>query len=450
MREGAVDLARLEKIRVHVAEGARTSKIALQLLEPRPLRLRRVGTGLADAHTKLLPVERAFRLADNSLSLAPNLLGKNSRRTYFIAVQNNAESRATGGLIGQFALVNVHQGRISLERTGTDEELENSPTPTPSSMGAAESWRSLGSTRAWQSVNLTPHFPDVGRSVRQLWRNQTGRSIDGVVALDSVVLRDLLAYTGPIRFRDGFKLTSQNVIDFIARDEYVRYPDHSIRKAHLSEIASVLIQRVIKAQDPPTLLRTLIAAAGSGHLHLWSSTPAEEEILISSPLGGGLPRTGDPYLAVLTQNFAGNKLDTYMRRDIKVEAMRSTEFRLEITLTNRAPLGLPSYATGRLDKPGRILPYAQNRVSLSVYGAPSSQISQVSLNGRPALMSFDHDHGHAFGTMVIEVPRQKQVRVTLVLTQPSGQAHVSPATPCQRRPVAHWHSVPRHGSLGDD
>ena len=421
LRDGRVDLTVLEQLRGHVQLATQAADRAQALLAPgdEPL-LATVRSKLTEARLKVVDLDRQLRSAQTALDVAPAMLGQGGRRHYFVAVQNNAEARATGGLVGAFALVTADHGKITLDRTGTDTELRVADKPVPSDPAAAQFWKDEGSTQAWYDVNLTPHFPDAAQNLAGQWTAQSGQRLDGVIALDPIVMSELLTATGPVTLPDGTAVSASSVVDFVGHDEYVRYTDVPKRKALLGTLAADLFHRVIAAGDGFRTLQAFARAGSSGHLFLWSAHPTDQARLAATLVGGTLPTQDSPYLSVLTQNYGGDKLDFYVRRSVRVTRQRDGRLQLTVVLRNTAPLGLPDYMTVRSDNPSPPLPYGQAKVGLTVYGALSSEIGQVKVDGRQALMSFDHDHGHLLGTLNLELPRGKDVTVTLLLTEPRG------------------------------
>ncbi|WP_396229763.1 DUF4012 domain-containing protein, partial [Frankia sp. CpI1-P] len=57
------------------------------------------------------------------------MLGANGPRTYFIAFQNNAEIKGTGGLLGVFGVLTANHGKVDLVRTASNTELRDFPLP---------------------------------------------------------------------------------------------------------------------------------------------------------------------------------------------------------------------------------------------------------------------------------------------------------------------------------
>jgi hypothetical protein len=410
---GRVDLALLSRVRQHVAAAASSTHQARRVLGPNE-GLGTVRRRLRPLRAKLDRLDDALTTAVQALDQAPAMLGDDRPRTYLLAVQNDAEARATGGLVGSVALVTASHGRIVLSRSVTNDELHNAARAVPSDPAAARTWTEQGSTLAWFDANLTPDAPDAARNLAGLWRAQGHPAVDGVVLLDQVAMHDLMS--APVQLADGTRVTRDDVVDFISHREYVDHPQVAARKALLRDLAGAIFTSATQGAR----LRTLLDAGRSGHLFLWSAHPAEQRLLAPRLLGGALPATDTAYLQVVTQNLGGNKLDYYLHRTVRVRR-EGGALRVTVELVNAAPRGLPTYMTVRSDQPSTAVGYGQAKTALSVYGALSSQLSAVTVDGRAAAMRFDLDHGHAFGTLVLELPVGRTVTVSLLLTEPGGE-----------------------------
>ena len=423
VHDGKVDLSVLTRLQGHVDKAVVATARARSILAASDgLALGPVSSRVGVARAKVVELDNALHAAQKALRVAPSMLGADGPRTYFLAVQNNAEARATGGLIGAFALITADHGTLKLDRTGTDgtHQLKTSLTAVPFDPESAVTWREAGSNVAWYVANLTPHFPDAARNMAGLWTAQSGQKVDGVIAVDPLVMRELLIATGPIALPDGFPVTADSVVDFIAHDEYVRYPDTDKRKVLVKGLAEALFHSVVASKEPVTTLQAVARAGSSGHLLLWSAHPDEQGVIDGTLVGGLLPRDDVPYLSLLTQNYGGNKLDFYLRRTVKVTRARDGFLQVTTTLRNGAPTGLPLYMSIRADNPEAHLPYGQALVGFSVYGALSSEIRDVAIDGKPVKPSYDKDHGHRFGSFTLEVPRNTDVVVTLRIREPKG------------------------------
>jgi hypothetical protein len=57
------------------------------------------------------------------IEIGPSILGSPTPLRYLVAIQNSAEARGTGGILGAYALLEFHKGSIKVIKTGSNEPL---------------------------------------------------------------------------------------------------------------------------------------------------------------------------------------------------------------------------------------------------------------------------------------------------------------------------------------
>jgi hypothetical protein len=368
----------------------------------------------------------------------PALSGADRRRRYFVALQNPAEQRATGGLIGAFAVLSADHGKLTLEQVGSDNELKDPAKPVID-LGPEFDRRygRLGATAGWRSANLTPHVPSAGRILAALWADRTGEQVDGVIFLDPAALGLVLKATGPVRLADGTPLTSNNATTLLERDVYRRFPRarDAQRNSYLQDAVRTVFARL---NQSGINARTLFAqggkAVGTGHLRIWSSDARLQARLATSTASGALPGT-TPYLRVVTQDVGGSKLDVYLEQKVQYDAKPTGEAvdlghgpqpeedgTLRITLRNTAPArGLPEYVTLRADPPdGTPRPVGQLKSWLSVYLGPGATLLEATQDGQSLAMSSDTEQGHAVFSTYVALNPGAETTLFLHVRQPIG------------------------------
>jgi hypothetical protein len=77
--------------------------------------LPQVTSAVDRLQTQLRKATTVVDAVGNSVRLLPPMLGADGPRTYLVLVQNPAELRATGGLVGALALIKADHGAITLE-----------------------------------------------------------------------------------------------------------------------------------------------------------------------------------------------------------------------------------------------------------------------------------------------------------------------------------------------
>lgn len=367
----------------------------------------------------------------------PALLGAGGPREYFVALQNNAEARGTGGLVGAFAIVRADRGHLSLVRLGSDSDLANAASAVVN-LGPrfAALYGGYQSEQAWKSSNLSPDFPAVAQIWAGLWQAQTGQRVDGVIAVDPIALAGVLAVTGPATLPDGEQLTGANAVSFLEQTINARYPllaDQAARKAFLVTAAHAAFHRVLSgAGSAQALAKAFGHAAGNGDLLFWARRPAEEAAVAGTPLAGALVRTTAPYDEVVVNNAGGDKLDYYLRRTVRWTAGgcrgKVRNATVTVGLTNGAPAsGLPPYVTERQDHPVGPYPVGQSNILLSVYATDGAQLLGATLDGAPTTLSPGVEAGHPVFTTNVYLDPGSTATLVVHLVEP-----VTPGQPIER------------------
>src|SRR5690606_12693430 len=88
-----------------------------------------VATQVIRLQDELLPITDGVVSAARALPLLPSMLGGEEERNYLVLFQNNAEARATGGISGATAVVQVDDGKLSLGRQVAGASFGEQPEP---------------------------------------------------------------------------------------------------------------------------------------------------------------------------------------------------------------------------------------------------------------------------------------------------------------------------------
>jgi hypothetical protein len=364
--------------------------------------------------------------AQGALAVAPAMLGANGPRRYFLAVQNNAEVRGTGGLIGAYAVLHVDRGRITRQRVGSNLDFRESPTPVVDLGPEFAAHYDADSSRAvWPAAVLTPDWPSASRIIAGLWRAQTGDRIDGVIGIDPLAMAEILRVTGPVRL-GSLTIGAENVVDFVMRDEYAMFEGRNDeRKRLLADLAAATYDGVTSGGvEAASLLGALTAAGENGHLQVWASAPAEQRVVATSRLAGALPGTQAAFLSVVSNNATGNKSDYYIRRRVAYQRQGDGSARVSVTLRNLvAPDKVPPIVTLRADrqtfKPAR----GSQRQIITLYVAAGAGIRDVRVNGRaPGVgeVTMGTERGHGWASVQVEIAPSVPVEITATVDDPGG------------------------------
>jgi hypothetical protein len=383
-----------------------------------------------DARSELLAdldgVATSVRSADLAVHVIPPLLGADGPKRYFVAFQNDAEARGTGGLPGAFGILRVDSGKLHFVRFENDSRLGTVATGLDFGADYNQLYAAGDPTSLYVNSNLSPHFPYAARIWTAMWEKVSGQHLDGAIAVDPSALSYLLGATGPATLPDGTTVGADNVVSLTESTVYEKFAnDVAGRKRYLLDIAKSVSRRVVDSVGSTSgLVDALRHAVDERRLLVWSGDPSVQSQLAQSTLGGVVPVTKAPFAEVSIVNDGGNKLDYYLDRSMKwvrTGCGTTRQVTATITLTNNAPAsGLPAYVTSRSDEPGYPVKPGDNRLLVSYLATDGAQMQSVTVDGQAGTAGAGRLLGHPVYTSDLELPRGTTRTLVFHLTEPAG------------------------------
>jgi hypothetical protein len=389
------------------------------------LALPQVRTARDDVLAELDALQVQLAQLSTASRLVPELLGTHGTRHILVVLQQPAESRATGGIDAGVILVSTKDGRATIQEVTS--KVPDSATPV---IGVSSQYAARYDARATLTHNLTsnlsPDFSVVGSIWAGLWATRNA-PVDAVVGVTPKVLDLILQATGPVTLPDGTHLAAGDATRITTKTLYDTYPlasDEPRRQAYQNALLGSVVKRLLGEGTP---LRSLIAPLGravaSGDLRVWAAKPDLEAALRTLDIGGALPVTAGPFLGVITQDFGGSKLDTYLQREISYSRRQSGAsdlVRVGVDLTNTAPAhGLPPYVTYRGDLTDPQAHPGQTRVWLSVYLATDAKDPTLTVGGRRvADPTIDHEGDHLIVSAILTIDPGATSEAVVTATEP--------------------------------
>lgn len=276
-------------------------------------------------------------------------LGHDTLERYLVVFQNNTELRATGGFFGSMALVDIDRAEIKgIEIPG------GGPYDYQGSL-----YENYESPRALQLINPRWELHDANwffdwstsaQKIASFYEKAGGPSIDGVIALNTNVLEEILEYIGPVELEsygkefdaENFRAVLQQHVEF-EYDEDLNQP-----KKIIADLAPVLLEE-IKALEPVEYLE-LAARLGellqNRELFVYHTNEAIQEHFAELGWTGEVVQTDSDYLAIVHTNLAGGKTDgviqdTYDLTTHFSESDGDIRHTLKITRTHNGVKGVP-------------------------------------------------------------------------------------------------------------
>ncbi|MFE9693548.1 DUF4012 domain-containing protein [Micromonospora sp. NPDC005806] len=356
--------------------------------------------------------------ADQGARLLPPLLGVDGPRRYLLVSQNPAELRATGGVFGGYAVLRAESGRIRMTAQGSSSGLERFDPPLRLSPELRRLWNDLPGTYA-ADVNLSPDFPTAAALYREIVRRRTGTTVDGILAVDPVVLSYLLGVVGPVAVPGEPALAGGTVVRTLLSDSYRDLAGKAQEQYFVAASSAVVGAVLTKRVNQRELLTIFNRSIAERRMLFWSFHPEEQRVLADSRLAGRLPeKDGVPMVGVFLNDGSGAKLGYYLRfsATLTVDGCQPDgrrELRLRVDVHSTAPQsGLAGPVTG-LAPSGD--PYTA-RTFVSVYSPSGGAVLGGRLDGRTTAMGSGMDHRRQVTVATVEVGpgRTRTLDVTLL------------------------------------
>jgi len=347
--DGTIPIDEVRRVTPALVQGADTLERSLARLDDvaeEPYLLSPVRDAVSTVHKELARGAREARNTAAAVELAPAIFGADgAERRYLLVVQNPAENRGTGGLIGSYGILTASDGNVDvgrLLRTGVwnaNTEANGDPDYT----APTDYVKRYGQFRPQfnlQNVNLSPDFPTVGTVLETLAPEAGMGTVDGVLAVDPQGLAALLQLTGPVDVPGWPEpITAENVVDVTLSEAYAAFANTPERADFLGDVAQAVVDEATSGElgSPARVAQVLGKAAHQGHLVLSFTRPGEQRLAGELRADGAMATAGDT-LHVTDANFGGNKLDYYL--------VRNLDYRLEV---RPDASGRGAAATGALD-----------------------------------------------------------------------------------------------------
>jgi len=441
VQDGQIDLAAVEALATPVDE-LEAAILDLQATLDEP-----VSGWVPSAITDRLDdvggdVDSYARQADNlsqAVHAAPGLLGADGPRRYFVAFSTPAESRSIGGFIGNYAVLEVDQGRLALTEFGRSDDLRlaapvegmdiDLPLDFTRRYGAfnfRNEVTGLVEPMAWKNIGITPDFPTMTDITQQMWAATFDTEIDGAILLDPFTVAQLLEYTGPQQIA-GYDtpIDSSNAADFILREQYKVFDQQQeTRVDQLEVLAEQTISALLAGALPAPidLARDLGPYAREHRLMMWTDVESEQAMFDAVGLSGRFPVSdGSADFGITFNNGGPNKMDAYLEHTISAATRLDDDLGVEVVdvtieLRNTAPsTGLPTYVTGNSagEPEGTVLLY------LSAYGV--DDVVDAQRDGEPLGVETDLELGANVAAAFVNLGFGETTSVTFTFEAPGPE-----------------------------
>lgn len=313
------------------------------------------------------------------LESAPFMLGKDKPRKYLVLFQNDAELRPTGGFLTGFAVIQVDKGKISVIQSDDIYKLDEkfpkriaAPSPIKKYHPNVPYWY-------LRDQNLSPDFKASMDVFMPNYLLTGSPKVDGVIAMTTKVLVDMLKVTGPIGVPGYGNFSANNdprcncpnafyelqvlagseepVIWDTVSGKIVKAPaNYGNRKAFLGPVMYSILANVMSQPKAkmPLLFQTALDLIGGREIMLYYYDEKTQSAVEAFNMAGRVRTAseGQDYLMVVDTNFSGGKTNIWVR----YEASQVIEVAKDGTVTKTLTLNYtnPQEGSVKIDSGRRL------------------------------------------------------------------------------------------------
>ena len=299
---------------------------------------------LTGAKKTMNTVEESMPDVKELLTVLPGVMGDPTPKTYLILFQNDKELRSTGGFLTAYALMTIEGGKIvdvlSDDMYKLDDLIAEKVPPTSvlaQYLKVEESFI--------RDSNLSPDFYESCQKFEWFLGKVPGfPRIDGIIGIDTYLVRDILKVLGPVKLA-GYEeeFSSENVVYQL--ELYANLLGQYIvgRKDLLGVLMDAMMDKAFNAprEQWKPLFETGLKLASEKHILLYLHGQRAQVLAEKYNYAGRLEEFEGDYLHVNDTNFAGAKANLYIQetvtQDYKVAKDGAVTKTVTVDLSNPEP-----------------------------------------------------------------------------------------------------------------
>lgn len=274
---------------------------------------------------KMMPiVEENLKLVVDGQKSIEDILGTNGPRAYLFLFQNNQEMRATGGFIGSYGLLEISDGKIQNFKIdgifNPGGQLTDRIVPPSPIQKISGDW-------SLHDSNWFPNFPTSAEKAIDFYERTGGQTVDGVITITPVVMRELLKVTGPIKVTDyDLEIDSENFIQTIQTEVEINYNQKEEKedpKKILSDLTPLIFEKLLENKSPKNIAKIINVFSKSldeKQILIYMRDDFTEEVVRKNGWSGEMTETDKDYLSVINTNINGFKSDGMIDENIEHSA----------------------------------------------------------------------------------------------------------------------------------
>ncbi|MBT3704255.1 DUF4012 domain-containing protein [Candidatus Peregrinibacteria bacterium] len=271
---------------------------------------------LSYAKEKINQIIKTLESIERHFPAVLTLLGDVTPHRYLVILQNNAETRPTGGFIGSYGLVTIDKGVITELKVEDVYDLSNDPhAEDPPSDEIYDFFLCC----RFRNVNYSPDFFYTGKMAAWMLEQEGGPEVDTVIGLNQSSLKDFLEVSGPIQVGDlPDQITAENYIPILTYVIEAKIWGKEDPKHILKMMVPEFKKQIFKTENVSKIMGILYRAAQQKQVIAYSKDSVIESFFDTLGISGKFKQLGEKedFLAVIHTSDAGNKTEHFIEEAI--------------------------------------------------------------------------------------------------------------------------------------
>ena len=246
-----------------------------------------------------------------------DILGHYQKKQYLLIFQNNSELRATGGFIGTYGILTLDKGRIeNLFIDGVfnaDGQLKVNVVPPFPIQKISTAW-------SMHDANWFFDFPTSAKKIAWFYEKTGGPTVDGVIAINPVLIEKLLNLTGPISM-EKYKVSLdannfRDIVQYKVEEDYDKILNRP--KQILKDFAPLFLSKLTKLSPDlqKEAIKIIFDCLEQKDILIYFRDDNLEDFIKKQGWAGEVISTDKDYLAVVNSNICGYKTDRVIEQEI--------------------------------------------------------------------------------------------------------------------------------------
>ncbi|MFA5926874.1 MAG: DUF4012 domain-containing protein [Patescibacteria group bacterium] len=260
----------------------------------------------------------------------PWLSGDGGTRRILILFQNNTEIRGSGGFIGSFAVASFSDGKLADIEFETNIYKLDKAFSAHTKVAIPNELETMAESWAMRDSNLAIDGPESFSRVMEFYELESGKKVDGVMALDTTLFIDLLRIVGPIDMPEFGKT--------IGYDNFLKDVQYEVERGYferdgsdvenepkkiLAVMMPIFINRLFDGFGSAEKSNLMLEALGRGlkekHMLLNFKNSSLQEMLEKLDYAGKVEHMLADYLFVHNTNIGGAKSSLNVKELVKYQ-----------------------------------------------------------------------------------------------------------------------------------